>query len=61
MPIVPENAISYALKNGLLGKYLAIIPQKSNLNIPTRNLCLSKMEELFRKLPVQKTGRTRPA
>ena len=43
-------------------KYLNITrftPQKSKLNSLHRNFCLSK-QEVFRKLPVQKTSRTGP-
>ena len=50
---------SYILKNGLLGKYLVITPKKPKLKILHRNFCLSN-KEVFRKLPVQKTGRTGP-
>ena len=50
---------SYVLEDGLLRKYLVITPQKSKLKNHHRNFCLSK-KEVFRKLPVQKTGRTGP-
>ena len=50
---------SYVLKDGLVGKYLVITLKKSKLKIPYRNSCLSK-KEVFRKLPVLKTGRTDP-
>ena len=49
----------YVLEDGLSGKYLVITPQKSKLKNHHRNFCLSK-QEVFRKLPVQKTGRTGP-
>ena len=48
---------SYVQEDGLLGKYLVITPQKLNLKNHHRKFCLSK-QEVFRKLPVQKTGRT---
>ena len=51
---------SYDLEDGLLGKYLVITPQKSKLKNHYRIFCLSK-QEVFKKLPVQKTGRTGPA
>ena len=47
------------LEDGLLGKYLVITPLKSKLKNHHRKFCLSK-QEVFRKLPVQKTGRTDP-
>ena len=47
---------SYVLQDSLLGQYLVITPQKSKLKNHHRNFCLSKYE-VFRKLPVQKTGR----
>ena len=50
---------SYVLEDGLLGKYLVITPLKSKLKNHHRKFCLSK-QEVFRKLPVQKTGRTGP-
>ena len=50
---------SYVLEDGLLGKYLVITPHKSKLKNHNRNFCLSK-QVVFRKLPVQKTGRTDP-
>ena len=50
---------SYVLDDGLLGKYMVIAPQKSKLKNLLRNFCLSK-QTFFRKLPVQKTGRTGP-
>ena len=50
---------SYVLEDGLLGKYLVITTQKSKLKNLHRIFCLSK-QEVFRKLPVQKTGRTCP-
>ena len=50
---------SYVLEDGLLGKYLVITPQKSKLKNHHRKFCLSK-QEVFSKLPVQKTGRTGP-
>ena len=50
---------SYVLKDGLLGKYLVITPQKSKLKNHHRKFCLSK-QEVLRKLPVQKTGKTIP-
>ena len=50
---------SYVLEDGLLGKYLVITTQKSKFKILYWNFCLSK-PEFFRKLPVQKTGRTGP-
>ena len=43
----------------LVRKHLLITPKKSKLKIFHRNVCLSK-KVLFRKLPVQKTGRTGP-
>ena len=43
----------------MLGRYLVITPQKSKLGNHHRNFCLSK-QEIFRKLPVQKIGRTGP-
>ena len=46
--------------DGLVGKYLVITPQKSKLKNHHRNFCLSK-QEVFRKLPVQKTGRMDPS
>ena len=51
---------SYVIEDGLLGKYLVITTQKSKLKNFQRNFCLSK-QEVFRKLPVQKTGRTGPS
>ena len=48
---------NYDLEDGLLGKYLVIIPQKSLLKNHHGNFCLSK-QVVFRKVPVQKTGRT---
>ena len=50
---------SYVLEDSLLGKYLVITPQKSKLKNHHRNFCLS-IQQVFRKLPVQKTGRTGP-
>ena len=50
---------SYAIEDGLLRKYFVITPQKSKLKNLDRNFCLSK-QVVFRKLPVQKTGRTGP-
>ena len=46
---------SYVLGDCLLEKYLVITPQKSKLKILHLIFCLSK-NEVFRKLPVQKTG-----
>ena len=46
------------LEDGLLGQYLIITPRKSKLKNHHRKFCLSK-QEVFRKLPVQKTGRSR--
>ena len=51
--------VSYVLEDSLLGKYLVITPQKSKLKNHHRNFCLSN-QEVFRKLPVQKTGRAGP-
>ena len=50
---------SYVIKDGLLGKYLVITPRMSKLKNHHRKFCLSK-QEVFRKLPVLKTGRTDP-
>ena len=50
---------SYVLQDGISGKYLVITPRKAKLKMLYRNLCPSK-KEVFRKLPVQKTGRTGP-
>ena len=50
---------SYVLEDGLIGKYLVITPQKSKLKNHQRNNCLS-LQEVFRTLPVQKSGRTGP-
>ena len=50
---------SYVLEYSLLGKYLVITPKKTKLKNHYRNFCLSK-QEVFRKPPVQKTGRTGP-
>ena len=46
---------SSVLEDGLLGKYLVITHRKSKLKNHHRKFCLSK-QEVFRKLPVQKTG-----
>ena len=53
---------SYVLEDGYLLKYLVITPKtkKSKLKILQRNFCLFK-NEVFRKLLVQKTGRTGPS
>ena len=48
---------SYVIEAGLLRKYLVITTQMSKLKNFLRNFCLSK-QEVFRKLPVQKTDRT---
>ena len=50
---------SYVLEDGLLGKCLVITPRKSKLKNHHRKYCLSE-QEVFRKLAVQKTGRTGP-
>ena len=47
------------LEDGLLGKDLVITPQKSKFKNHHRNFCLSK-QEVLRKQPVPKTGRTGP-
>ena len=66
--LIPSNSLvcqkgnlhfSYVLEHGFLVKYLVIASQKSELKNLLRNVCLSK-QEVFRKLPVQKTGRTGP-
>ena len=54
-----NSHFSYVLEDGLLGKYLVITPKKSKLKILHRRFCLSK-KEVFRKLPLQKTGWTVP-
>ena len=54
-----QFTLQLVLEHGLLEKYLVIAPQKSKLKNLLRIFCLSK-QEVFRKLPVQKTGRTGP-
>ena len=34
--------LSYAIEDGLVGKYLVVIPQMSKSNILHRNFCMSK-------------------
>ena len=51
--------ISRVKEDGLLGKHLVITTQKSKMKILHRNFCLSE-KEVFRKLPVQKTGKKGP-
>ena len=51
--------LSYVLEDGFLGICMVTNPHKIKLKNLLRKYCLSKQES-FRKLPVQKTGRTGP-
>ena len=51
--------ISHVIEDGLLETYLVDTLKKSKLKILHRNFCVSK-KQVFRKLPVQKTGRMGP-
>ena len=51
---------SYVLEDGLLGGYLVITPQKTKLKKIFLEIFACPNRRFFRKLPVQKTGRTGP-
>ena len=48
--------MSYVLEDGSLVKLLVITPKKSKLKVIHRNFRLFSKKELFRELPVKKTG-----
>ena len=63
--LIPATISSLVCQKGqytlqlCLREYIFITPEKSRLRNFHRNFCLSK-QVVFRKLPVQKTGRTGP-